>query len=136
MLQESYEGECSRREFTLGHLRDELDQIDSVRDKPDALFKESMVTRMVGANKNIRLETAMRVHAEQNFVEALMSYTKSLQVGLRLVNKKYVPNDPARAARAAAAAAADAMSAVAEEEDAAEGEAEATKDPATPDAQS
>ena len=46
-----------------------------------------MVARMVGATKNIRQETAVRLHAEQTFVAALESYTKSLQTGLRMVNK-------------------------------------------------
>jgi hypothetical protein len=46
-----------------------------------------MVSRMVGATKDIRKETAVRLHAEQQFVAALESYTKSLQSGLRMVNK-------------------------------------------------
>ena len=39
------------------------------------------------AARDIRMETAMRLHAEQQFVAALESYTKSLQGGLRMVNK-------------------------------------------------
>jgi len=35
----------------------------------------------------IREATARRVYAEQQFVNALESYTKSLQTGLRMVNK-------------------------------------------------
>jgi hypothetical protein len=59
-----------------------------MRDKPDAIFKDGMVKRMVGATKDIRQETAVRIYAEQQFVAALESYTKSLQTGLRMVNKK------------------------------------------------
>jgi hypothetical protein len=59
-----------------------------MRDKPDAIFKDDMVTRMVRATKDIRQETAKRVYAEQQFVGALESYTKSLQGGLRMVNKR------------------------------------------------
>jgi hypothetical protein len=51
------------------------------------VFKADMVSRMVGATKDIRKETAVRLHAEQQFVAALESYTKSLQSGLRMVNK-------------------------------------------------
>ena len=47
-----------------------------------------MVRRMVKATVRIREATARRVYAEQQFVNALESYTKSLQTGLRMVNKK------------------------------------------------
>ena len=56
-------------------------------DRPDEIFKADMVSRMVGATKNIRQETAVRLHAEQQFVAALESYTRSLQSGIRMVNK-------------------------------------------------
>ena len=79
--------ERQRREAVLGHERDENDQIDAMRDRPDEVFKAEMVTRMMAATKDIRMETAMRLHAEQQFVAALESYTKSLQGGLRMVNK-------------------------------------------------
>ena len=64
-----------------------------MRDKPDAIFKDAMVARMVRATKDIRQETATRVHAEQMFVASLESYTKSLQSGLRMVNKRVVRDD-------------------------------------------
>lgn len=86
-LQEVFDSERVRREVTLGHERDENDQIDAMRDRPDEVFKAEMVHRMMEATKNIRMETAMRTHAEQQFVAALESYTKSLQGGLRMVNK-------------------------------------------------
>jgi hypothetical protein len=86
-LQQAFDGERGRRELTLGHERDENDQIDAMRDRPDEVFKADMVSRMVGATKDIRKETAVRLHAEQQFVAALESYTKSLQSGLRMVNK-------------------------------------------------
>ena len=86
-LQETFESERVRREVTLGHERDENDQIDAMRDRPDEVFKAEMVSRMMEATKNIRMETAVRLHAEQQFVAALESYTKSLQSGLRMVNK-------------------------------------------------
>ena len=86
-LQSIFEGERGRREVTLGHERDENDQVDAMRDRPDEIFKADMVARMVGATKDIRKETAIRLHAEQQFVAALESYTKSLQGGLRMVNK-------------------------------------------------
>merc|ERR1719313_404111 len=86
-LQEVFDGERVRREVTLGHERDENDQIDAMRDRPDEVFKAEMVSRMMAATKNIRMETAVRLHAEQQFVAALESYTKSLQGGLRMVNK-------------------------------------------------
>ena len=86
-LQEIFDGERLRRETTLGHERDENDQIDAMRDRPDEVFKAEMVSRMMAATKNIRMETAVRLHAEQQFVAALESYTKSLQGGLRMVNK-------------------------------------------------
>jgi len=92
-LQEVFTEEASRREQTLGHVRGENDEIDAMRDKPDAIFKEAMVTRMVRATKDIRQETATRVHAEQMFVASLESYTKSLQSGLRMVNKRVVRDD-------------------------------------------
>jgi hypothetical protein len=74
-------------QVVLGHERDENDQIDLMRDRPDEIFKAHMVERMMNATKNIRMETAVRMHAEQQFVAALESYTKSLQGGLRMVNK-------------------------------------------------
>eukprot|EP00316_Scyphosphaera_apsteinii_P002239 CAMPEP_0119325008 /NCGR_PEP_ID=MMETSP1333-20130426/64744_1 /TAXON_ID=418940 /ORGANISM="Scyphosphaera apsteinii, Strain RCC1455" /LENGTH=302 /DNA_ID=CAMNT_0007332865 /DNA_START=46 /DNA_END=951 /DNA_ORIENTATION=+ len=83
--------ERARREATLGHVRDENDDIDRVRDLPDKIFKDDMMTRMVRATKDIRLETARRVSAERQFVESLEAYTKSLQSGLRLVNSKAKP---------------------------------------------
>ena len=64
-----------------------------MRDKPDAIFKDAMVARMVRATKDIRQETATRVHAEQMFVASLESYTQALQTGLRMVNKKIARND-------------------------------------------
>jgi len=85
---ETFSGETARRELTLGHVRDENDEIDAMRDKPDATFKEAMATRMVRATKDIRQETAMRVHAEQQFVASLESYTQALQDGMRMVNKR------------------------------------------------
>ena len=88
VVSESIESERGQRENTLGHERDENDRIDAMRDKPDAIFKDDMVKRMVGATVNIRQATAKRVHAEQQYVSALESYTKSLQGGLRMVNKK------------------------------------------------
>ena len=86
-LQSVFEGERIRRETVLGHERDENDQIDAMRDRPDEVFKADMVSRMVAATKEIRMETARRLHSEQQFVAALESYTKSLQGGLRMVNK-------------------------------------------------
>jgi len=83
--------ERARREATLGHVRDENDDIDRVRDLPDKIFKDDMMTRMVRATKDIRLETARRVSAERQFVESLEAYTKSLQSGLHLVNSKSKP---------------------------------------------
>ena len=59
-----------------------------MRDTPDLIFKDDMVKRMVKATVNIRKATAQRVYAEQQFVNALESYTRSLQTGLRMVNKK------------------------------------------------
>ena len=44
-------------------------------------------TRDATATVRIREATARRVYAEQQFVNALESYTKSLQTGLRMVNK-------------------------------------------------
>ena len=64
-----------------------------MRDKPDQIFKDAMVARMVRATKDIRQETATRVHAEQMFVASLESYTKSLQSGLRMVNKRVARDD-------------------------------------------
>jgi len=92
-LQEVFQEETSRREQMLGHVRDENDEIDSMRDKPNNIFKDKMVERMVRATKDIRQETQTRVHAEQMFVASLESYTKSLQSGLRMVNKKVVRDD-------------------------------------------
>jgi len=86
-LQGKFDGERVRREYTLGHERDENDRIDAMRDEPDAVFKANMVRRMVAATKDIREETAKRLHSEHHFVAALESYTKSLQGGLRMVNK-------------------------------------------------
>ena len=131
-LQEVFDGERLRRETVLGHERDENDQIDAMRDRPDEVFKAEMVrahlpylhplaqackktagacplcatermqpltpsrcgaplvpqvSRMMAATKDIRMETAIRLHAEQQFVAALESYTRSLQGGLRMVNK-------------------------------------------------
>jgi len=87
-MQEQITEERGRRESMLGHLRDEQDQINELRDKPDAQFKHDLITRMVGATKDIKLETSVRVAAEQQFVESLESYTKALQEGLRMVNKQ------------------------------------------------
>ena len=42
----------------------------------------------MGATKDIKLETSVRVAAEQHFVASLESYTKALQEGLRMVNKQ------------------------------------------------
>jgi len=92
-LQETFQEETSRREISLGHVRDENDEIDAMRDKPDAIFKDAMISRMVRATKDIRQETAIRVHAEQTFVSSLESYTKSLKSGLRLVNKRVIRDD-------------------------------------------
>mmetsp|Transcript_51239 Transcript_51239/g.133043 ORF Transcript_51239/g.133043 Transcript_51239/m.133043 type:complete len:284 (-) Transcript_51239:218-1069(-) len=88
VVNEAVDAERSRRELTLGHVRDENEQIDAMRDKPYTIFKDDMVKRMVKATVNIRQATAKRVYAEQQFVNALESYTKSLQTGLRMVNKK------------------------------------------------
>jgi len=92
-MQETFQEETARREQMLGHARDENDEIDSARDKPNSLFKDEMVGRMTHAMKNIRTETATRLHADQMFVLSLESYTKSLQSGLRMVNKKIVRAD-------------------------------------------
>eukprot|EP00908_Phaeocystis_cordata_P006170 Transcript_16790.p1 GENE.Transcript_16790~~Transcript_16790.p1 ORF type:complete len:321 (-),score=117.36 Transcript_16790:235-1113(-) len=87
-LQESIADERNRRESMLGHLRDEIDQADEMRNKPDKIFKDDLITRMVRATKDIKLETSVRVAAEQQFVSSLESYTKALQEGLRMVNKQ------------------------------------------------
>ena len=87
-MQEAIADERNRRESTLGHLRDENDAIDAMRDKPDNLFKGALITRMVRATRDIKLETSVRVAAEQQFVSSLESYTKALQEGLRMVNKQ------------------------------------------------
>lgn len=86
-LQSKFDSERGRREYTLGHERDENDRVDAMRDRPDEIFKASMVSRMVAATKDIRQATAKRLHSEHQFVGALESYTKSLQGGLRMVNK-------------------------------------------------
>ena len=87
VLAESVDYERARREIVLGQERDENDRLDSMRDKPYTIFKDDMVRRMVKATVRIREATARRVYAEQQFVNALESYTKSLQTGLRMVNK-------------------------------------------------
>jgi predicted DNA-binding protein YlxM (UPF0122 family) len=87
VLAESVDYERARREIVLGQERDENDRLDGMRDKPYTIFKDDMVRRMVKATVRIREATARRVYAEQQFVNALESYTKSLQTGLRLVNK-------------------------------------------------
>ncbi len=43
VLDELQNAERGRRELTLGHERDENDQIDAMRDKPDMIFKDDMV---------------------------------------------------------------------------------------------
>eukprot|EP00962_Isochrysis_galbana_P043998 scaffold16912_cov112-Isochrysis_galbana.AAC.10 len=63
--------ERSKRESTLGHLRDENDMTARVSEKPNQLFKEDMIGRMVSATTNIKKETLQRVGAERNFVESL-----------------------------------------------------------------
>lgn len=83
--------ERSKRESTLGHLRDENDMTARVSEKPNQLFKEDMIGRMVSATTNIKKETLQRVGAERNFVESLEMYTKALQGGLVLVNHQH-PN--------------------------------------------
>ena len=100
-VQEEQADERNRREATLGHLRDETDAIDAMRDKPDALFKDGLMSRMVAATKNIKLETSQRVAAEQQFVASLTSYTEALQSGLRMVNKSVAGGSvpPARIVR-------------------------------------
>ena len=50
-MQEQITEERGRRESMLGHLRDEQDQINELRDKPDTQFKHDLITRMV-ANPN------------------------------------------------------------------------------------
>ena len=87
VLAESVDYERARREIVLGQERDENDRLDGMRDKPYTIFKDDMVRRMVKATVRIREATARRVYAEQQFVNALESYTKSLQTGLRMVNK-------------------------------------------------
>ena len=69
--------------------------------KPDALFKDGLMSRMVAATKNIKLETSQRVAAEQQFVASLTSYTEALQSGLRMVNKSVAGGSvpPARIVR-------------------------------------
>ena len=67
-VQEEQADERNRREATLGHLRDETDAIDAMRDKPDALFKDGLMSRMVAATKNIKLETSQRVAASLDHV--------------------------------------------------------------------
>ena len=87
VLAESVDYERARREIVLGQERDENDRLDGMREKPYTIFKDDMVRRMVKATVRIREATARRVYAEQQFVNALESYTKSLQTGLRMVNK-------------------------------------------------
>ena len=48
-MQEAITEERARRESMLGHLRDEQDQMDELRNKPDAQFKHDLITRMVRA---------------------------------------------------------------------------------------
>ena len=85
---QAIDDERANRESTLGHLRDEFDSIEAVREKSARPFKEVMIERMVRATKGIKLETSRRVAAERQFVESLESYTTALQGGLRMVNKK------------------------------------------------
>ena len=87
VLAESVDYERARREIVLGQERDENDRLDGMREKPYTIFKDDMVRRMVKATVRIREATARRVYAEQQFVNALESYPKSLQTGLRMVNK-------------------------------------------------
>ena len=55
----------------------------------------------MGATKDIKLETSVRVAAEQQFVASLTSYTQALQDGLRMVNKRVAGGSvpPARVVR-------------------------------------
>lgn len=46
--------ERTRREATLAHIRDDNDRAVSVVEKPNAVFKEEMITRMVKATKDTR----------------------------------------------------------------------------------
>jgi len=48
-MQEAITEERGRRESMLGHLRDEQDQMNELRNKPDAQFKHDLITRMVRA---------------------------------------------------------------------------------------
>ena len=74
---------------------------EKAKDEGNALFKDGLMSRMVAATKNIKLETSQRVAAEQQFVASLTSYTEALQSGLRMVNKSVAGGSvmPARIVR-------------------------------------
>lgn len=86
--------ERAKRESTLGHLRDENDATARISEKPNQIFKEEMIARMVTATMNIKKETLHRVGAERNFVESLEQYAKALQGGLMLVNHQHPNSGP------------------------------------------
>ena len=80
--------ERARRETVLGHIRDEQDVINTLRDKPDAIFKDAMMKRMVACTRGIKVETVRREAYQKQFVQSLEGYAKGVEVGLRLVNLK------------------------------------------------
>ena len=77
-----------------------------LRDRPDALFKEEMMKRMVRATKDIKLETSRRVSAEKQVRIKMSSIPSRCVHVMQLLTKMQQPvmqlvmNRPALSSRA------------------------------------
>ena len=86
-MQQKITAERTAREAAIVLMKDDFIAATKAREKADEVFKAEMLRKMAAVERDLEIETKNREASEEQLVNALNDYTRSLQDGLRIVNK-------------------------------------------------
>ena len=86
-MQQKITAERTAREAAIVLMKDDFIAATKAREKADEVFKAEMLRKMAAVGRDLEIETKNREASEEQLVNALNDYTRSLQDGLRIVNK-------------------------------------------------
>ena len=86
-MQQKITAERTAREAAIVLMKDDFIAATKAREKADEVFKAEMLRKMAAVERDLEIETKNREASEEQLVNALNDYTRSLQDGLRIVNR-------------------------------------------------
>lgn len=86
-IQQKIAQERIHRDGEMVQMKDEFWAATKTRDKADEVFKSEMLRKMAVVQRELDVETKARELSEEQLVNAINDYTKSLQEGLHVINR-------------------------------------------------